>query len=65
VPIALWVYPQPFVVSNPERIAVVLILSPVLFIILVVISRVWLELTAALFRIAENTTEMVKDLNKP
>ena len=44
--------------------AAILILWPVLFIVLVVIWRVWLELVASIFRIAENTTEMAADLNK-
>jgi hypothetical protein len=65
VPIAVWTYPQPFMVSNAERIAVVVVLSPVLFIVTVVLLRVYLELVASIFRIAENTTEMAVDLNKP
>lgn len=64
-PIAVWTYPQPFVVSNAERIAVVVVLSPVLFILAVILLRVYLELWASIFRIAENTTEMAVDLNKP
>ncbi len=63
VPIAVWTYPQPFVVSNAERIAVVAVLSPVLFIVALVLLRVYLELVASIFRIAENTTEMAADLN--
>jgi|GEM_PF-1166817 hypothetical protein len=65
VHIAVWVYTQGFLVSNAERIAGVLILWPVLFVVLVVLLRVWLELLASVFRIAENTTEMAADLNKP
>ena len=69
VPIAVWVFPQGllpqgFQVSNAERVAGVLILPPVLFIVGVVLLRVWLELVASIFRIAENTTEMADDLNK-
>ena len=66
LPIAVWVYFQGFQgfqPSNAERIAAVLIASPVLFIVGVVLLRVWLELVASVFRIAENTTEMAADLN--
>lgn len=59
--ITVWEYTQSFV----GRIAGVLILWPVLFIVSVVLLRVGLELLAAVFRIAENTTEMAADLNKP
>ncbi len=42
----------------------ILLLWPVLFIVLVVLLRVWLELVASIFRIAENTTQMAEDLDK-
>lgn len=41
------------------------VLSPVLFVLAVVLLRAYLELVASIFRIAENTTEMAVDLNKP
>jgi hypothetical protein len=58
--IAVWEYTESFL----GRIAGVVILWPILFIVAVVIWRVWLELVAAIFRIAENTTEMAGDLNR-
>lgn len=66
MPIAVWVYAQAFLinVSNSERIAGIVILSPILFIVEVVLLRVCLELVASVFRIAENTTAMMADLNK-
>lgn len=66
VPIAVWVYAQAYLtnVSNAERIAGIVILSPILFIVEVVLLRVWLELVASVFRIAENTTVMAADLNQ-
>ena len=36
-----------------------LIFSPVIFLVMVVLSRVWLELIIVVFRIAENTGRMV------
>ena len=40
-----------------------LILSPIIFLLYVVLSRVWLELIIVIFRIAENTGRLV-DKNK-
>lgn len=37
-----------------------LLLSPVVFLIYVVMARVWLELVIVAFRIAENTSRLVK-----
>ena len=66
VPIAVWIYAQAYLinVSNAERIAGIVILAPILFIVEVVLLRVWLELVASVFRIAENTTVMAADLNQ-
>ena len=41
-----------------------LILSPIIFLLYVVLSRVWLELIIVIFRIAENTGRLVEK-NKP
>ena len=38
----------------------VLLLSPVIFIVYVILARVWLELIIVLFRIAEHVSEMAK-----
>ena len=37
-----------------------LLLSPVVFIVYVLLSRIWLELIIVIFRIAENTTQLVQ-----
>jgi Domain of unknown function (DUF4282)/zinc-ribbon domain len=67
VPIAILEYSQGFQglqLSNAERIGAVVIASPVSFIVGVVLLRVYLELVASVFRIAENTTVMAADLNE-
>ena len=47
--------------SNSGAIGILfLLLSPVVFIIFVLLSRVWLELVIVVFRIAENTTQLVR-----
>ena len=38
----------------------ILILSPVIFLIYVILARVWLEVIIVLFRIAENVGEIAK-----
>jgi uncharacterized membrane protein len=45
-----------------------IILSPLLFLLSVVLARIWLEVIIVLFRIAENTGKLVeqsKDKDKP
>lgn len=37
-----------------------LILSPIIWIVYVIMIRVWLEIIIVIFRIAENTTELVQ-----
>jgi len=39
---------------------IALILSPIVFLIYVLLSRVWLELIIVIFRIAENTSHLVE-----
>lgn len=41
-----------------------IILSPVFFVIGVILARVYLEVIMVLFRIADNTTKMVQDKNE-
>ncbi len=36
------------------------ILAPILFLLYVILARVWLEILIVIFRIAENTTELVR-----
>jgi Domain of unknown function (DUF4282)/zinc-ribbon domain len=62
--VLVWQYAQLLLPTSGERIAALLILSPILFIVAVVLLRVYLELVASIFRIAENTTVMAADLNK-
>ncbi len=42
-----------------------LILCPILFLVMVVLSRVWLELIIVVFRIAENTSRMANASSTP
>lgn len=39
---------------------ITLLLSPIIFILYVLIARIWLELVVVIFRIAENTGKMVE-----
>jgi len=39
---------------------VILIISPIIFLLYVLISRMWLEMTIVIFRIAENTGRLVE-----
>ncbi|OGL43944.1 MAG: hypothetical protein A2161_09890 [Candidatus Schekmanbacteria bacterium RBG_13_48_7] len=41
-----------------------LIISPLIFIVYVILARVWLEIVIVIFRIAENTSLMVKNNQK-
>ncbi len=43
---------------------IVLILSPLLFLLYVLISRIWCEIVMVVFRIAENTSRLVEQGKK-
>jgi len=44
---------------------VALILSPVVFVLYVLLARIWLEVVIVLFRIAENTGRMAEQCKSP
>jgi hypothetical protein len=46
--------------ANSGLGVVVLLLSPAIFILYVILARVWLEVIIVLFRIAEHVSEIVK-----
>ena len=47
------------------RIVLGLVLTPVAFVLYVLLVRVWLELIIVMFRIAENTGRLVEQGNQP
>jgi len=54
-----------FAANAAAGILVLLIVAPIIFLFYVIMARVYLELVIALFRIAENTTELVEQGRRP
>lgn len=49
-----------FAGDNPAMGILFLLLSPVVFFLYVIMVRVWLEIVLVIFKIAENTNQLVK-----
>ena len=50
--------------QSAGRGIVMLIISPLLFLLYVIVARVWLEIVIVIFRIAEHTGDIAKQVKK-